>query len=226
MKSKKFVAIILARGGSKEIELKNLILVNKKPLIYWTIKDCLNSKEIDDVWVSSDNKKILNFSKKSGANVINRPLKYAKDASSSESAWLHAIKYLEKKSLNYNYVIGLQPTSPLRDKKDIDNACKFFLKKNLDSLLSAQKIKDYFVWKKDKKKLTANYDIFKRSRRQAINEKYLENGSLYIFKKNQFIKKKNRLFGKIGIYIMSKINSFQIDSFEDIKIANKLFKKT
>ena len=57
MKSKKFVAIILARGGSKEIKLKNLTLVNKKPLIYWTIKDCLNSKEIDDVWVSSDNKK-------------------------------------------------------------------------------------------------------------------------------------------------------------------------
>ena len=58
-----FVAIILARGDSKGIKLKNLFKINKKPMIFWTIKHCLDSRKIDSVWVSSDNKKILNYSK-------------------------------------------------------------------------------------------------------------------------------------------------------------------
>ena len=62
MKKEKFTAIILARGGSKGIKNKNLIKINKKPLIYWSIKACLNSRLINSVWVSSDNIKILNYS--------------------------------------------------------------------------------------------------------------------------------------------------------------------
>ena len=65
-----FVAIILARGGSKGIKLKNLFKINKKPLIYWTIKRCLGSKKISSVWVSSDSEKILNYSYKVGAQII------------------------------------------------------------------------------------------------------------------------------------------------------------
>ena len=91
MKSKKrekekFIAIILARGGSKGIKNKNIISVNKKPLIYWSIKTCLNSKLIDNVWVSSDSKKILDISKKFGAKAIIRPKRFSKDTSSSEEA--------------------------------------------------------------------------------------------------------------------------------------------
>ena len=222
MNNKNFVAIILARGGSKEIKHKNLILINNKPLIYWVIKDCLKSKLIDSVWVSSDNKKILKFSEKNGAKIIERPKKYAKDNSTSESAWIHAVKFIEKKNIYIKNIVGLQPTSPLKNNNDLDSACKLFLKKKFDSLLSTQKIKDYFVWNKRNNRLYANYNIFKRSRRQAIDEKYLENGSIYIFNKEKFLKKKNRLFGKIGIYVMSKINSFQIDTLEDVKLMNKI----
>ena len=63
MKSK-IHSIILARGGSKGIKNKNLVNINNKPLIFWTIFQCLNSKKIDEVWVSSDNDKILSISKK------------------------------------------------------------------------------------------------------------------------------------------------------------------
>ena len=222
MMKKSFVAIILARGGSKEIKLKNLILIKNKPLIYWIIKDCLRSKLLDSIWVSSDNEKILKYSKKLGVNIIKRPKKYAADSSSSESVWLHAIKFLENRNLIFDNIVGLQPTSPLKDKKDIDNACKLFLKNEYDSLLSAQKIKDYFVWKKSGKKIYANYNFKKRPRRQNIEDKFLENGSFYIFNKKKFLKFKNRLFGKIGVYIMKKMNSFQIDDYEDIKLINKL----
>ncbi len=94
---KKVHAIILARGGSKGIKNKNIILINKKPLIYWSIKNCLNSKKISSTWVSSDNKRILNLAKKFGAKIINRPKKLASDNATSDSAWEHAIKYIEKK---------------------------------------------------------------------------------------------------------------------------------
>ena len=76
MKSKTY-SIILARGGSKGIKNKNLVKINNKPLIFWTIFQSLKSKKIDEVWVSSDSKKILSISKKIGANIIKRPKKFS-----------------------------------------------------------------------------------------------------------------------------------------------------
>jgi len=223
MKKKKFTAIILARGGSKGIKLKNLVKINGKPLIYWTIKSCLKSKQIQSTWVSTDNELIASYSKKLGANIILRPNKYAKDNSSSDLAWLHAIKFLKKEFLTKN-VIGLQPTSPIRGKSDLDNACKVFLNNKYDSLFTAMGISDHFIWKLKNKKLTANYNYKQRPLRQKIKPKYLENGSFYIFNTNKFLKYKSRLFGKIGVYVMKKINSLQFDDPEDIKLFNN-FKK-
>lgn len=222
MKKEKFTAIILARGGSKGIKNKNLVKINNKPLIYWSIKVCLNSRLINSVWVSSDNIKILNYSKKCGAKIILRPKKYAKDNATSEIAWLHAVKFLNKQNIMPINLVGVQPTSPIRKKNDIDNACKKFIKNSCDSLFSASVILDRFTWKKKNNKLISNYNYSRRPRRQDIGKKYLENGSFYIFNKNKFIKKKCRLFGKISCHLMSKINSFQIDDNDDIKIVNSL----
>ncbi len=222
MKKEDFTAIILARGGSKAIKLKNLIKINRKPLLYWTIKSCLKSREIKSIWVSTDNKLIANYAKKLGVNIIFRPLKYAKDNSTSESAWLHAYKFLKKKII-INNIVGIQPTSPLRNKDDFDNACKIFIKKKYDSLFTAMRISDHFIWK-FKKKLSANYNYKKRPMRQKIEPRYLENGSFYIFNAKKFLKYKNRLFGKIGVYEMKRINSFQLDEPEDIELFNSLKK--
>ena len=217
-----FIAIILARGGSKGIKFKNLIKIKKKHLIFWTIKHCINSKKIKSVWVSSDNLKILNYSKKIGANIIKRPKKYALDRSTSEESWIHAIKFLENKKIIHENIVGLQPTSPLRNKYDIDEAIIYFKINKFDSLFTAQPIRDHFIWKKKKSKLISNYNYKSRLRRQDIEESYLENGSFYIFNRKKFLKCKNRLFGKIGVYKMNKINSLQIDDEDDIKIINSL----
>ena len=179
------------------------------------------SKKINSTWVSTDNNLIASYSKKIGANVIFRPKKYAKDNSSSEVAWIHAVRLL-KKRFNILNIVGLQPTSPLREKKDLDQACSIFLKKRYDSLISVLKISDHFIWRKKNKKLNANYNYKKRPRRQNIEKKYLENGSFYIFNAEKFLKFKNRIFGKIGLYEMKKINSFQIDESDDIKLFNSL----
>jgi len=221
MKKKKIYSVILARGGSKGIRNKNLCQVNFKPLIYWSIKKSLESKLINKTWVSSDSEEILNYSIKIGANVIKRPNKYATDSSSSEVAWLHAAKKFEHEA---DIIVGIQPTSPIRDGKDFDYALNKFIKCKYDSLFTALRINDYFVWKKKSEKLVANYDYKKRPRRQNIKYKLLENGSFYIFKTKKFLEYKCRLFQKIGVYEMEKIKSFQIDDVEDLIIINKLMK--
>ena len=212
----------MARGGSKGIKNKNLYPVESKPLIYWSIKSSFDSKLINKTWVSSDSKDILNYSRKIGANIIERPSKYATDRSSSEVAWLHAARKLENVA---DIIVGIQPTSPIRDGKDFDNALDKFINCKYDSLFTALRINDYFIWKKNKKKLTANYNYKQRPRRQNITDKFHENGSFYIFKTKMFLKYKSRLFQKIGIYEMEKIKSFQIDDMHDLKIIEKLMKK-
>ncbi len=223
MRLNKTLAIILARGGSKGIKNKNIIKINNKPLVYWSIKSCLASKLIDSVWVSSDSKKILKIAEKYGAKTIMRPERFSKDESSSETAWLHAVKFLQNK-ISFKTIVGIQPTSPIRPSKFLDEALKKYKKKKFDSLFSSQEISDHFIWKKKNNKLFANYNFIKRPRRQKIDIKYLENGSFYIFDKEKFLKKKCRLFGKIGTYTMGKIFSFQIDDNEDIKLIESLKK--
>ena len=218
-------SIILARGGSKGIKNKNLILLKNKPLIYWSIFRSLNSKKIDYTWVSSDSNKILKVAKKFGARVIKRPKIYAGDNSSSESAWAHAIRFIEQKKIKIDIIVGIQPTSPIRDQKDFDKAIKTFTTKKLDSLFSANMTNDTNFWIFKNKKLIANYNYKKRKMRQQSNKKFLENGSFYIFNKKNFFKHHCRLFGKIGFYLTKKINSFQIDDLEDLKLIQTLIKK-
>ena len=156
MKSKIY-SIILARGGSKGIKNKNLVSINSKPLIFWTISQCLNSKKIDEVWVSSDDNKILSISKKIGANILKRPKKFSNDKATSESAWIHAINNI--KSINYkkDIIVAPQVTSPLRKINDFDKAINEFKNNKLDSLFSGFFFETFFSWKYKNKKVTPKY---------------------------------------------------------------------
>ena len=115
------VAIIPARGGSKGILNKNIIDFCGKPLIAWTIEQCLYSKYISDVWVTSDSQEILNIAEKYGAKTIKRPDSISGDLASSEAAWMHAIEIIQRDS-KIDLVFAPQVTSPLREIQDIDNA--------------------------------------------------------------------------------------------------------
>ena len=219
------VAIILARGGSKGIPKKNLIDFCGQPLISWTILQAKSSKFIDSVWVSSDDDEILKIAKKYGANTILRPAHLSSDSSSSESAWLHALNLIERQFL-IDIVLGLQPTSPLRDFYDLDQSIEVFIKNDYDSLFSANEIQDFFIWeKKANSNLNSlNYDFKNRKRRQQIKKKYLENGSIYVFKPSILKENNNRLGGNIGIYPMEKYKMFQIDTMSDFDLCSAIMK--
>jgi N-acylneuraminate cytidylyltransferase len=222
MSSSKIHALILARGGSKGIKNKNLILINKKALIYWSIKACLNTKKIKNVWVSSDSNRILETAKKFGALTIKRPKNLSSDQSSSESGWIHAIKEIKKKE-KVNHVVALQATSPIRGKDDLKEAIELFISKKSDSLFSSTTLDSHFTWQKIKGELKADYNtLIKRKIRQNIKEKFIENGSFYIFSVEKFLKYKKRLFGKIINYNQDKIKSFEIDNKKDLIIVKSI----
>ena len=221
---KKYIhAIILARGNSKEIKNKNLILIRGKPLIYWSIKSFNKNKNVFKTWVSSDSAQILKIAEKYGANTILRPKNLATAKASSDEAWLHSVKEIKKK-FSIDVVIGVQPTSPIRDQKDINKSITKFIKYNYDSLFSANMPNDSFYWKVTKNKTLPLYNYKLRPRRQDLEIRITENGSFYIFKAKKFLKSKNRLFGKIGFHLIDKIKGIQFDSYEDLNFVKKIFK--
>ena len=218
------VAIIPARGGSKGIPKKNIINFCGKPLIYWSIKNALECNLINSVWVSSNDDEIISLSTKYGAKCIKRPDILSESHSSSESAWIHAINEIEKKE-KIDLVVAMQATSPIRESEDLTNAINLMIKNKYDSLFSSSIIRDRFVWKKKKNLyVPSNHDMFNRKPRQLIKDKYLENGSFWIFKPELIKSKNNRLGGKIGNYIMDFYKSFQIDEPEDITLCESVMK--
>ena len=219
--------IIIARGGSKGIPKKNLIPVLGKPLIYWTIGHALSSKMISDIWVSTDDKEISDYSQSLGVNVIDRPTNLSVDKSTSESAWIHAVNSLKERNINPDILILPQVTSPIRDKDDFDTALFEFIKNDSDSLLSVTRISDYLAWelKEDGNMHSLNYDYKNRLRRQNMPVRYLENGSFYICKTGILINKSNRLGGRISVHEMESHKQFQIDDFCDIKLCEAILRE-
>jgi CMP-N,N'-diacetyllegionaminic acid synthase len=215
-----FLAIIPARGNSKRIKDKNIRIFNGKPLIYWTIVAALKSKFIDEVYVTSDDKRILEISNQYAANTITRPKKLSGPVIHGDIAMKHAYLKINKK---FDYIIMLQPTCPLRTSKNIDEAIKIILNKNYDSLLSVN-LDTSFIWKKEKNFYKSiNYNFRQRPRKQDVKF-YKENGAIYITKTKILLKNNNRLGGKIGIYNMKYEVSVDIDTLSDFKIAEYYFK--
>ena len=217
--------IIPARGNSKGIKKKNLISFCGKPLIYWTIAQAKRSRFKENIFVSSEDDKILNYAYILGVNIIKRPIELSQDDSSSESAIKHALRNI---NINIKYVIFLQVTSPLRKVDDIDKAFNILRKSNSDSLFSCHKAEDYFdIWTLQKNKyIPLTIDYKNRKPRQLFKPIHVcQNGSIYLFKKEILSKYNNRLGKKINIYEMEEWQSFQLDNINQLKTMELLFNK-
>ena len=207
----KIVSVILARSGSKGIPNKNIVKINNKPLISYSINASLKSK-VHETYVSSDSKKILKIAENLNAKTILRPKKFATDTASSESALLHFCS-----KVDFDILVFLQPTSPMIINTDINKALNMM--KKFDSVLSVSQI-NQFVWTNG----IPNYNLKNRKRRQDNHESFLETGSLFVTKRKNLIKSKNRISGKIGFLLIPRIRSFDIDTYEDLSIIKKLLK--
>ena len=210
----KIVSLILARGGSKGIPKKNIIDVNGKPLLYYTANASLNSN-VNATWVSTDCAEVKNVAVDIGCRVIDRPEDISGDKSKSDDALVHFAE-----NVDFDILVFIQPTSPLLKSSDINKGLHKM--QNYDSVFSVTK--EHWVprWTKDGNSF--NWDINNRPMRQDVNETYIENGAFYITTKNQLLKSKLRYGGRIGMIEMPLHRSFQIDTYDDLKLIGKLLK--
>lgn len=218
--TRKTLAVIAARGGSKGIPHKNLLDLCGKPLIAWTVEQARAARGVDVVAVSSDSDNILAAAEAAGAIGVRRPDDISGDLASSESAWLHALDATEARMGRFERIVALQATSPIREPGDIENALATFDRDHLDSLLSVCEVEDYFNWRIGANgPEPINYDYRNRRMRQQIEKRYLENGSFYVLIPSLLREQNNRLGGKIGFHVMERHKMFQIDRPEDVKLC-------
>jgi N-acylneuraminate cytidylyltransferase len=222
------VALIPARGGSKGLPEKNIKTIFGKPLIGWSIEQACASEAIENVYVSTNCSKIAEQSLRYGAKVpFLRPERISGSRSCTESAILHFCEESKKSGLEFDNIMLIQCTSPVRAHGRFDDAIKFFKNNKYDSILSVSE-SHRFHWS-DPNSPKPLYDFKKRPRRQDINKKdlvYIETGSFYLFKKEKFLESKNRLSGSIGMYITPDNEMFDIDNFTDFSICEKLLSIT
>lgn len=216
-------ALIPARGGSKGIPHKNIHFVGGKPLICHTIEQAQASTAVRRVVVTTDDEEIAAVSKAAGAEVIARPAAISSDHASSESALIHALNELRHRDGKFpDAVVFLQCTCPLRRTGDIDAAIRTLFTTNADSLLSVSP-NHRFLWQETEAGATPlNYDFRNRPRRQDMKSQYFENGSIYVFRPEAFLKAGNRLFGKIALFKMDEYAAVDIDSLLDVQLVEQL----
>lgn len=221
-KEKRILAIIPARAGSKGIKDKNIININGKPLISYTIEEAKKSKYIDRIVVSTDGKKIAEVAKQYGADVpFLRPKELADDKSKSIDALLHCIKKLEKENDIYDYCILLQPTQPFRKSFHIDEAIEKIVDSKCESLVSVCEADEHpiLMRKIRNDKLVNLLNCNSTVRRQDFEKVYLVNGAIYINKIDEYLNSETSLNDNKVPYIMEKKYSIDIDEYRDIKLA-------
>ncbi len=226
------LGITLARGGSKKIKNKNIIKINKYPLIYYTIKESLKSIYLTRYIVSTDSKKIAKISKQYKAEVpFLRPKKISKDKSSSAAALKHALLYLEKKyNMKFDYVVEIMNTNPLKTYKDIDNVIKIITKNNFDSVIAVNQVFDHHPAriKKIEQNRLVDFAVKEKleSRRQDLKPyAYARSGSIYAMSR-KFVMKGLRYKSKVSVpYILPQSRFINIDEKNDLELARVLIKK-
>ena len=226
----KFLGVVPARLCSQSIKKKNTFIVNKKPLIQYTFEE-LEKSLIKKKYLLSDDKKIKKLAKKFNlSSDYLRPKILSRNTTSLVDTLFHFHQWTENKKIVYDYLVVLQPTSPLRNYKDINSAVEIVKRKKYKSLFSISNSLEhpYETIKFDKKKKW-KYVLSKSKlyyRRQDFDfESYFINGAIYIIHRKLVIQK--RIYDKKnhGFCVMPKQRSIDINDLSDIEIARGLLKK-
>ncbi len=223
-----YLGLIPARGGSKRIPHKNLVSFGGKPLIEYTLCAARASKMLTHTIVSTDDPRIARYAQRRGTDVpFLRPAALSRDNSSSLDAILHALSYVESKGIHVDAVVLLQPTSPLRTARHIDEALHLFETSRADTLTAVTELPHhpFHAWKLNS---SGTLSTFSPLRYQAITKKYLpkavtENGVLYVIK--TAVLRKKKFYGKRIIpYMMDSAYALDIDTRDDLAWGEYLLK--
>jgi len=217
----KNIAIIPARGGSKGLPGKNIKDLCGKPLIHYTIDAANESKLFDKVVVTTDSQEISDVVGDKCA-VIRRLPKLATDDVPLAPVIIHALLEAEKRyACTFNVIWTLQPTSPLRNYRDISAANSVFQETRADSLISVQE-ETHSLWRFANGHIVSFYRPL--INRQKAIPYYKGNGAIFISKRNVILRG-DRLGGKISIYLMDGVGSVDINELEDFNLAEYYIKR-
>jgi CMP-N,N'-diacetyllegionaminic acid synthase len=221
--NKTFLAIIPARGGSKRLPKKNVLDLAGKPLIAWSIEAGIKSKYIDKLVVTSDSDEIIKTAQEFGIDTIKRPNQLASDTAKSVDVVKHVIDNVEK----YDYIVLLQPTSPLRNRVHIDESIESMVSKKLDSIISVCETSHSPLWCNTLSDDGSMDNFLDKSvlnkRSQDLKIFYRINGAIYICKTSLFERENTFFLDKnSGSYIMDIENSVDVDVKYDLIMAEIL----
>lgn len=216
------LAVIPARGGSKGVPGKNIRLLAGKPLIAWTIEAAKRSKYITTTIVSTDDEEISTVAIEYGAEVpFIRPAHLAEDDTPGVAPILHALEQCP----DYDYVVVLQPTSPLRTAEDIDGTIEKMFKNDGDFCVSVAEAAQSPYWM-----YTLNKDDVMQPlidsplvvRRQELPKAYILNGAVYVAKVEELKKTESFITSETVAYEMPEERSFDIDLEKDFLVCENI----
>ena len=228
---KSLLAIIPARGGSKGLLGKNIKELCGKPLIAWTIEQATSCSDIDRIVVSTDDRGIAEVAEKYGAEVpFMRPSELATDTASTIDVIFHAINWLKKhEDFRPEYILLLQPTSPLRSGEDINGAIQTLKNKDARAVVSVCET-DHHPWWSNTLPENGNMKDFLRpgilnKRRQSLPGFYRLNGAIYLAETDYLSEQNSFLGPNTFAYEMPKERSIDIDTNMDFKLASLLLEE-
>lgn len=226
----KVLYLIPARGGSKGLPGKNIIALNGKPLIAYSIEAALNSAFKGDVMVSTDDPTIAEVAKKYGANIpFIRPQELAGDKASGMDVVFHALDHAKKQGKEYELVMVLQPTSPLRTVEDIKNAFDLLQKSNAKAVVGVSRSEHHPLWSNTlpEDKFMGDFirSEMKDKQRQELPEYYQINGAIYVGYTDYIREQKVFLGPQTIAYIMPIERAVDIDTEKDLVLAEYYLNK-
>jgi CMP-N,N'-diacetyllegionaminic acid synthase len=225
------LAIIPARGGSKGLPNKNILLLDGIPLIAYTIMAAIKAKEISQIIISTDNEKIASIAKKYEVDIpFMRPEILAQDESNANDTYIYTIERLKNDfKIHHHEFIVLQPTSPLRNHHDIDSAIKLFNEKDADSVISCVESTFPPLWALKLDKMNAINKYFETNalelNRQDIEPAFFPNGAITILKYSTFKESRSFYSGNSFGYQMPTERSIDIDTIQDFNHAEMMVQK-
>ena len=219
---KRFAVLIPARKSSKAVPRKNIALCAGKPLISYTFEAALNCPYVDGIFCSSDDEQILQLAKKHHIECIRRPAKLAQDRTPMLDVLLHAKKYWKQKNLHFDYLILLQPTSPLRTVTDISKSIRQIIQDNTASLasVSAVALRAGLLLQGNLEGKTLRTRSLAPAiadlPRQLAPALYYVNGAVYIYKMN-FLRPGTLLNAPQSAIVLPTSHTIDIDTPQDFK---------
>jgi CMP-N-acetylneuraminic acid synthetase len=229
---KKILALIPARGGSKGLPGKNIRTLCGKPLIVWTIDKANSSKYLDMVLVTTDSAEIAEISKAAGAYVpFLRPSELATDKASTYEVIQHTLDYLkEYEAETFDYVVLLEPTSPLREDDDIDHMLMQLVNRSaeFDSIISVGEVDEH---PSILKRLNGEYlesfcpDLLQTTRRQDNEPAYFPYGVAYIAKTDALIEENTFYTKRCTYFKIKQYQNYEIDDIYGFLCVESIMKK-